>query len=232
MVYCSSFLRESYRLTWTSDAIFITATLNCVGVLLRTRPAISNRILTAIMNFNPFKLAENPLTPSLRVQVRSIERTVRAFLTNLMKRWVFVGADFEARSNTQLIRAPDQPWQGRIQGYLERIQHHRAQVFDDSRKRSAPSEPVDGLDNAKRQRLDAPLATSTTPMGQTRDTSGPISLAQLFTLTTDRNMLNDVSAIPRQSLIQIVEPLLRSIDRQRLDMAINVSYNSGVNVAQ
>lgn len=69
-----------------SDAVYVTATLNCVGVLLRTRPAISSRILNAVLGFNPFTLADGGLGPRVRVQVKSIERSVRAFLTNLIKR--------------------------------------------------------------------------------------------------------------------------------------------------
>ena len=71
-----------------SDALLITATLNCIGILIRMRPAISGRILNAILRFNPFTLADKPLTPRTRVMMKSIERTVRAFFMNLIKRCV------------------------------------------------------------------------------------------------------------------------------------------------
>ena len=117
---------------------------------------------------------------------------------------------------------PGQPWQGRVQGHLDRLQQARAEIFDESRKRSAPVEPTDGLDNAKRQRLDANLSTPTPPMNQIGKPPGPMTLAQIFTLTQDPTMIKDVSQTAKPALDRIIEPLLRNVDRQKLDIAINV----------
>lgn len=70
-----------------SDAILIDATLNCLGVLLKTRPAISNKIVSAILNFNPLKQANSPMNPTAKVQIKSMERTTRALLLNLYRRY-------------------------------------------------------------------------------------------------------------------------------------------------
>lgn len=104
------------------------------------------------------------------------------------------------------------------------MQQHRAQIFDEQRKRPAPTEPTDGLDPAKRQRLDASLSTPTPPGEQIGDASGPgpMSLAQIFTLTSDPNLINDISSIAKPVVDQLIVPLMRSVDRQRLDVAINV----------
>ena len=123
-------------------------------------------------------------------------------------------------------RSPDQQWLGRIQGHLDRMQQHRAQVFDEQKKRPAPVEPTDGLDNTKRQRLDANISTSTPPVNQSQGasaSSGPVSLAQLFTLTSDPGTVTDISGIPKNMVDQIIVPLMRSVDRQRLDVAINAA---------
>lgn len=64
----------------------IDATLNCVAPLIRTRPPIANKILSAILNFNPLKQANSPMTPKMRVMVKSMERTTRALLMNVNKR--------------------------------------------------------------------------------------------------------------------------------------------------
>lgn len=75
----------------TSDALLITATLNSVGVLVRTRPPIANRILNAIFSFNPFKEATPTAPIRVKIAVKSMERTIRAFLINLNKRYVWDG---------------------------------------------------------------------------------------------------------------------------------------------
>lgn len=71
-----------------SDALLVDATLNCLSILIRTRPNTSNRILNTVLNFNPLKLANSPMTPKTRVLVRSLEKTTRMFLTHLLRRYV------------------------------------------------------------------------------------------------------------------------------------------------
>lgn len=71
-----------------SDALVVDGTLNCLSILIRTRPSTSNRILSAVMNFNPLKLANSPMTPKTRVLVKSMEKTTRMLLIHLVKRYV------------------------------------------------------------------------------------------------------------------------------------------------
>ena len=80
----------------SSDAVLINATLNCLGILIRTRPSIANKILSAILNFNPLKQANSPMTPKLKVIIKSMERTTKALLMNINKR--FVVCSFLTRS--------------------------------------------------------------------------------------------------------------------------------------
>ena len=68
-----------------SDAVLVDATLNCLSVLVRTRPAVANKIISAILNFNPLKQANSPMTPRMRVMIKSMERTTRALLINVNK---------------------------------------------------------------------------------------------------------------------------------------------------
>jgi symplekin len=77
-------------LTWNSDGLLVTATLNTLGVLMHRRPIAVNKILTSIFNFNPLKLANAPLTPKNKVIMKSIERTTRSLLMNIMKRYVSI----------------------------------------------------------------------------------------------------------------------------------------------
>lgn len=70
------------------DSVIIDATLNCLGVLIRSRPSIANKILHAVLSFDPHKRAAAPLTPRDRVVIRSLERTTRALLVNVNKQYV------------------------------------------------------------------------------------------------------------------------------------------------
>jgi symplekin len=75
-------------LTGYSDGLLVTATLNTLGILMYRRPIVANKILNSVFNFNPLKLANSPLTPKSKVVMKSIERTTRALMMNVMKRYV------------------------------------------------------------------------------------------------------------------------------------------------
>lgn len=75
-------------LTSYSDGLLVTATLNSLGMLMHRRPIIAHKILNSVLNFNPLKLANSPLTPKNKVIIKSIERTTRSLLMNIMKRYV------------------------------------------------------------------------------------------------------------------------------------------------
>jgi len=189
-----------------SDGLLVTGTLNSLGLLLHRRPIAANKIVNSIFNFNPLKLANSPMTPKNKVIIKSIERTTRALLMNIMK------------------RNPENPLNGRIQQFLERMHRTRVEVFEaSSRKRPAPNEPTDGLDDAKRQRLIA-AETSPRPPPVQDLPPGPVSWRQLYTLNSDGNTLNfDVQAFkdPEQ-LLRIVVPVLQSVDGTKLEQAINI----------
>jgi hypothetical protein len=120
-------------------------------------------------------------------------------------------------------RNPENPVNGRIQQFLERMHRTRVEVFDESnRKRPAPSEPTDGLDPAKRQRLIAE-PPSRTPSVQPLP-SGPVSWKDLYTLNSEGSTANfDVQNFrdPEQ-LLRIVVPVLQSVNAAKLEQAINV----------
>lgn len=74
-----------------SDAVLVTATLNCLGPLIRSRQTIVNKILSVILSYNPLKKANSPITPISKVQIKALERTTRALLLNFVRRCVFSG---------------------------------------------------------------------------------------------------------------------------------------------
>ncbi len=71
-----------------SDAVLVTATLNCLGLLIRKRQTIVNKILSVILSFNPLKQANSPMTPKSKVQIKALERTTRALLLHVVRRYV------------------------------------------------------------------------------------------------------------------------------------------------
>lgn len=67
--------------------MLVNATLNCLGVLVRSRQSIANKIVSTILTFNPLKLGSSPMSPKLKVQIKSMERTTRSFLMNILRRY-------------------------------------------------------------------------------------------------------------------------------------------------
>ncbi|KAI1977768.1 hypothetical protein LOZ53_004874 [Ophidiomyces ophidiicola] len=185
----------------SNDPIYVNATLNCLAVLIRSRPSISNKIINAVLSFNPLKQTTAPISSVAKVNIKSMERTTRALLINLIK------------------RNPSHPLVGRIQQYIERIAQSRNEIFEEAtRKRALPTEPTDLVDSAKRARL----GVSTPPQLRVPPLpAGPTSYAQLFTLTEDVGLTSfDVKQLPADLLVKITVPVLQRIDAEALDQAI------------
>ena len=70
-----------------SPVILLDATLNSLGVLIKMRASIANKIIYAILSFEPWKKAKPPLTVKDRIVFRSLERTTRALLVNVNKQY-------------------------------------------------------------------------------------------------------------------------------------------------
>lgn len=108
-----------------------------------------------------------------------------------------------------------------MQMHIERLMNSRLEVLDDaSRKRGLPSEPTDGLDNAKRARLDAesPPLLKIPPMAP-----GPASIDKLFTLTQDIGLSSfDVKQLPPDLVVKIAVPLLAQVNQSLLAQAVDV----------
>lgn len=109
----------------------------------------------------------------------------------------------------------------RIKVYVDRLIQTRMDVFEESgsRKRGMPSEPTDGLDNAKRRRLGAelPERADTAPLPP-----GPNSWRDIYTLTKDPALANfDVNVLPLDLMMKITLPVLQRIDHQVLNQAID-----------
>ena len=174
----------------------VDATLNCVSILVRTRPGTSNRIMNALLNFNPLKLANSPITPKTKVMIRSMEKTSRLLFMHLVK------------------RDPHNPMVPRIQQHAERMMRTTAEVLEGGKKRPFEGQQVEAID-AKRQRLTG-LQQPIPPLGP-----GPHSLADVFTLIANDGIKNFViSQVPSDLVAKIAVNTLARTDAQLLAKAV------------
>lgn len=181
----------------SSDPLIIDATMNCLAVLIKTRPVIQNKILAAVLNYNPFRLANTPITPRVMVVMRSLERTTRALLK-------FV---------TRIL--PQHPMREKIDLYINRLQETRLVVLSGKPAQKRPAEPNDGLDNVKRQKLEQGVQIFP-PMPPP-----PHTLAQVFTLTDDKALAAfDAKVLPEYLVTQIAAALMQHIDSKTMDLAV------------
>ncbi|KFY05550.1 hypothetical protein V492_08460 [Pseudogymnoascus sp. VKM F-4246] len=185
-----------------TDAVLIDATLNSLSILIRARPAIANKILHAILNFNPLKLANSPMTPKLRVMAKSMEKTTRILLMHVHK------------------RDPQGPMALRIQQYIERLIRSRTEIFDEAHRKRGPPELVDGPDPAKRQKVGGTVAAPITNLVIPPFSPGPHTIAELFTLTQDKGLIFDVGQIPEDLVASIGVALMSQLDEGLLKQAI------------
>ncbi|KAG6007253.1 hypothetical protein E4U21_006171 [Claviceps maximensis] len=183
----------------STDALLVDSTLNCLSILVRTRPATSNRILNALLNFNPLQLANSPLTPRSRVMIKSMEKTGRLLLIHLTK------------------RDPHNAIVPRIHQHIERTMRTVTEILDDSgRKRLQEVQQHDGYD-AKRQKVVETHVPQIPPLGP-----GPHSLADIFTLVAHAGLKSfDLSNLPVAMTSRIAVTSLARIDSQLLAKAVD-----------
>ncbi|KAF3016265.1 hypothetical protein E8E14_012874 [Neopestalotiopsis sp. 37M] len=181
-----------------SDVLTVDATLNTLSILIRMRPMTSNKILNAIMNFNPLKLASTPMTPKTKVIIRSLEKTTRMLCMHLSRR------------DTKGVLAQ------RMQPYLDRLSQARAELLDGASRKRALTE-TDGTE-AKRQRTSPTLPDlEITPLSP-----GFHSLADVFTFTKNEGLRNfDVALVPAPVAAKVSINILARIDPSLLERAIN-----------
>ena len=104
-----------------------------------------------------------------------------------------------------------------MQQYLERLQQARIALFQEaSKKRAAPSDLLDSDPKRIRTAGDAVLGSD--------QFAGPTSVSELFTLTSDPNARNfNISALPSDVVRKILVPILKTVNKARLDAAAAVS---------
>ncbi|KAI6246940.1 mRNA cleavage and polyadenylation specificity factor complex subunit pta1 [Erysiphe necator] len=186
-----------------SDAILIDATLNSLSILICSRPQLSNKILSVILNFNPFKHIKIPISPKTQVVVKSLEKTTRQLLIHVLK------------------RDPRHPLSARIQQYIERTAKLKAELLDERSHKRGPTEITDNNDPAKRQRLNAVAKVPPPVLHVPLLGAGTHTVAELFTITTDASLkVFDVAMLPEDLVVKMGIIILQRIDVETLNQAI------------
>jgi symplekin len=112
----------------------------------------------------------------------------------------------------------------RIHQHVERLMRSRTEIFEEATRKRGPPEPVDGMDSAKRQRLDAEVtSTPSSRLFIPPLTPGPHTVGELFTLSTDEGLKKfDVASLDEDLVIRIAATILSTVDTNTLNQAINV----------
>ncbi|KAJ3577505.1 hypothetical protein NPX13_g3060 [Xylaria arbuscula] len=187
----------------SSDPLLVDATLNTLSILVRQRPKTSSRIINTLFNFNPLRLATSvPLTPKIKVLVKSMEKTTRMLLTHLYRRDVH------------------NPLAGRMQQHVERLVRSRNEIFDENGRKRAMAEQASAVE-AKRQRtatLSSQPQIEITPLK-----AGENTLAQLFTFTNNDGLkkFNVSDTIPASVAAKISVRTIAQLDADILQKAID-----------
>lgn len=217
-------LREML-ITRFSDAVLVDSTLNCLSLLIRARPSIASKIVNAILNFNPLKLANSPMTAKNRVMIKSMEKTTRMLLIHINKRYASdrVHMPYEPRLITR--SDPQNPLANKIQQYVERLMRSRTEILDEATRKRAAPESANGVDPAKRQRVGMAPPSAPTKLTVYPLTPGPHSVADLFTITDDQALKTfDVGQLPEDLVVKIGVIIMSRIDSNLFDQTINVSH--------
>ncbi|KAK4193524.1 mRNA cleavage and polyadenylation specificity factor complex subunit pta1 [Podospora australis] len=197
----------------SNDALLVDATLNCLSILIRSRPSTTNRIINSVLNFNPLKLANSPMTPKNKVLIKSMEKTTRMLMIHILK------------------RDPNNQHAGKIQQYIERIVRSRADIFDEAGRNKRALADQAQYENAKRQKLESAAAAAASAAAVAPPSPqvvipplalGPHTLAAVFTLTQNAGLQAfNAKQIQNDLAAKIVVKALTSLDPAVLDMAVN-----------
>lgn len=179
-----------------SDPLLIDPTMNSLAVLIKTRPMLQAKILQTVLNYNPLRAANGPLTPRVAVVIKSLQRTTQALLKFVLR------------------ILPQHPLAEKVDLYLRRLHSSKTSIFAQAQSLKRPAERNDGQDPTKRPKLDPVRKYPLMP-------PGPNTIAQLFTLIENPEFQQfDVKILPEEVVCLISSALMQHIDSKSLDEAI------------
>jgi symplekin len=181
-------------------------------------------------------MTPRPITTRVKIEMRSMERTIRALFMSLLKRYAkqrFRGL----RAGLIISRQPNYQARERMEIFMHRLSQTRVAIMEEaSRKRPASSDLAAEADPSKRQKVEGGPTTAPAPAAVPASASAPVpfvqprvhptTISQLFTLSDNPNTQPfDVNLIPIDIVKKIIVPVLRGVDPARLAAAVNVRYN-------
>ncbi|KAI5817140.1 hypothetical protein BZA77DRAFT_43080 [Pyronema omphalodes] len=189
-----------------SEPTLITATINTLAPLCKTRPPLLQKIVTAVLAYNPFTNMPRVVGVSERLILISIEKTIRIMIQNV------------GRAN------PQSPLASRMEQHIRRLAAAKAEM-NETRKRAAGSSDVDIAKRQKLERASAvpPISPPTPPPAPVYAPMppGPATYAKIFTLATDPAMTSfDGQQLPIDLVLRIVVGSMYSMDSNSLTSAI------------
>lgn len=205
-------LEECITALYTSRVPSLISSITSASVnLVKARPALSNLILTALTNWSPAALADQS-----NLQVRSVEKLIRASLTHLVK-WVARTLLRINRPNADSLSANrsghGNAFSTQINDFLASQSARMEQAIFDarqqkdqeaSRKRQTMSDQI--ASSAKRRRLD----------------STPGSDAQIFSAPDNPLSTFDATTLPLPVVIDVLVATFQTINDTSLSSAIEV----------
>ncbi|ORY92427.1 Symplekin tight junction protein C terminal-domain-containing protein [Leucosporidium creatinivorum] len=192
-------LEECITTLYTSRTPDVVSALAAIGAnLVKLRPAFANLVITALTNWTPAALAGMS-----NVHVRSVEKTIRACLTHLLKSGH--GSPFATQINDFLSRQA-----ARMERAVAEARQQRE--LEASRKRQALSDEI--TNSSKRRRLDsAPsdaqvFASSDNPLSTFDATTLPVAVVIDLII----NNFQGISDATFNAAIEVVRRRLPSVE--------------------
>ncbi|KAI5789153.1 hypothetical protein EDC01DRAFT_717765 [Geopyxis carbonaria] len=195
-----------------SEPALITATINNLGPIIKTRPPLVAKVLNSVMSFNPFNGITRPITVQNRLLMISMEKTIRSLCLHIM------------RSN------PSGPYVNKLSQHVARLSQMKNELNEEfSRKRAASSQDNEVKRVKVERSMVRPTPPTTTPtatppplvMAQ-QPITGPISFAELYTLATDPGLTQfEGQQLPHDLVVNIIVGSLYSMQSAQLDAAIS-----------
>lgn len=154
--------------------------------------------------------------------IKSMEKTTRSLFVHILKRYAQVPAVYDEVLTK--FSDPQHPSAGKIQQYVERMMRSRSDIFDEQTRKRGPPEPTDGLDVAKRQKLNAQIKPAAPKFHVPPLAPGPHSVAELFTVTNDDGLKGfDVAQLAEHLVVKIGITILQRLDADTLNQAVEVN---------
>ena len=135
----------------------------------------------------------------------------------------------------QFSANPQGPFTGKVSQHLTRLTRMKADLLEElSRKRAAPTPDNDAVKRLKTDQQPQHAVVTPTPTPppappQQQIINGPMSYAQLYSLSTDVAMTSfDGQQLPLELILEIINRSMYNVQQHNLDAAISVGCPTSI----